>query len=88
MYMEMKILTETQRVPNGVAHAPRGRNDVQQRGIVARRFPLHQHHDQTRMERESDHWKTQTACRIICTRVMYVAYSAAYLEPRVREKGF
>jgi len=53
----MKILTETQRVPNGVAHAPRGRYDVQQRGIVARRFPLHQHHNQTRMERESDHWK-------------------------------
>lgn len=51
-------LTEAQRVPDGIAHAPGGRYDVEQRGVVAGRFPLHQHHQQARVERESDHWKT------------------------------
>lgn len=59
------VLTETQRVPNGVAHAPGSRYDVQQRGVVAGRFPLDQHHQQARVERKPDHWNTSTSVNVV-----------------------
>lgn len=59
------ILTETQRVPNGVAHTPGSRYDVQQRGVVARRFPLDQHHQQTRVKRKPDHWNSSTSVNVV-----------------------